>query len=182
MRGAPVAGQGRPDFLGLGHRGHQRFVAVDVLLVGDGREQGLLVEMIGRGDVDDVDLGVLSDDAVVGGRYVGANRLSGLFGGLRPAGYDMGDPGCKRHRVVEQWQVQVAVGMDLADEAESQDADAVNLQENLPLTHVPAAIDVDRLASDIAVGGQHHHHVGHLIHSAESAHGDQVSPLPGDCS
>ena len=76
--------------------------------------------------------GVLGDGAVVGGRHVGPDRLPGLLGGLRPAGDDVGDPGRKRHRVVEQRQVQVAVGVDLADEAEAEDADVVDLHGNLP--------------------------------------------------
>ena len=44
---------------------------------------------------------------------------------------------------------------------------------NRPLAHVPTAIDVDRLAGDVAVGGQHDHHVGHLVHGAEPSQRDQ---------
>ena len=51
-------------------------------------------------------------------------RLPGLFGRLRPAGDHVGDPGLQRHRIVEQRQVQVAVSVDLADDAEAEDADA----------------------------------------------------------
>ena len=45
--------------------------------------------------------------------------------------------------------------------------------------HVPAAVDVDRLASDVAIGGQHDHHVGHFVHGAQSAHRNQVWPARG---
>jgi len=41
------------------------------------------------------------------------------------------------------------------------------------LSHVPATVDVNRLAGDVAIRGQHDHHVGNLVHGAEPTHRDQ---------
>ena len=101
----------------------KRLVAVDVLLVGDGREQGLAVAVVGRADVDDVDVGVLGHGAEIGRRHLGPDHLPGLFGRFRPAGDDVRNPGRKRRRIVVERQGRVAVGMDLADHAETEDAD-----------------------------------------------------------
>ena len=51
-----------------------------------------------------------------------------------PAGGDVGDPGLQRQRIVVEGQVLVAVGVDLADEAEADDADAIGFQGESPCT------------------------------------------------
>ena len=118
----PVARQRCGDLVRLGHGGHQRLVAIDVLAVGDGREQGILVEIVGRADVDDVDRRVLGHRAVIDGRHVGADRLPRLFGGFRPGGHHVGDSGPQRHGIEIKRQIQVAVGVNFADHAEAEDA------------------------------------------------------------
>src|ERR1035438_8639927 len=46
----------------------------------------------------------------------------------------------------------------------------------MPLTsiHIPAAIDVQRLAGDVAVARQHEGGIGHFVAGAETADGDAV--------
>ena len=78
---AAIAGQRRFDFLRLGHRRHQRLVAIDVLLMPDGGEQGVFVQVVGRADVDDVDRRILGDSPVDRSSATSAPRVClGLLG------------------------------------------------------------------------------------------------------
>ena len=58
-------------------RGCERLLAVDVLARGDGRQRHLLVQRIGRGDVDHVDLGVVDHGPPVGRPLAETERVGG---------------------------------------------------------------------------------------------------------
>ena len=62
-----VVFQGDGDLLGLLQRGGQRLVAVDVLPVGDGGEDGRIMLVVWRADIDDVDVRIFRDVVEIGG-------------------------------------------------------------------------------------------------------------------
>ena len=121
---AAVALQCESDLPGFIERGHQGFVAVDVLLMGDRREEGLAVPVVGRADADDVDVGILGHCAEIGGGHVGPDQPPGLFGRFRPRCDDVRNPGRQRRRIVVKRQCRIAVCMYAADHAETENANA----------------------------------------------------------
>ena len=128
----------RADLLGLVHGGHQRLVAIDVLVVLDGRQQGVLVQMVGRANVDDVDPRVFGDLAEIGHRRFGPEHAAGPLGRLGSTGGHVGDLRHQRRRVIEQRQIPIPVGVDLADIAEADNADTVGFHRSAPFWCLPA--------------------------------------------
>ena len=125
LRRAAIALHCGSDLPGFVPGGHQGFLAVDVFLLGDRREQGFAVPVVGCADVDDIDVGVLGHRAEIGRGHVGPEQPPGLFGRFRPPGDDVRDPGRKRRRIVVKRQGRIAIGMHLADHAETEDANAI---------------------------------------------------------
>ena len=134
LRRAAIALQCGGDLPGFVPRGHQGLIAVDMFLLGDRRKQGLAVAVVGRADVDDIDVGVLGHRAEIGRGHVGPDQPPGFFGRFCPAGDDMRDPGRKRRRIVVKRQCRIAIGVHLADHAETEDANTKGLHrcENWP--------------------------------------------------
>ena len=104
---------------------NQRFVAVDMLVVRDGRQQHIFVQMVRGADVDNVDLGVFGDLPVIGDRHVRLHPGASLPGGFHPGGANVGDTGPERCLRIIQRQGQMRIGVHLSDKSETQNADSV---------------------------------------------------------
>ena len=107
-----VVFQGGRDLFGLLQRGGQWLVAVDVLPVGDGGEDGRAMLVVGGADIDDVDVRILRDVTEIGG---GLDAVA-----------DFVDFGFVARQVKEKRDVQMSVGVDFADESTADEADAVS--------------------------------------------------------
>ena len=115
--------RGGRHLLGFGQRDRQRLLAVDVLAGGDGGERHLLVHGVRRGDVDDVDGGVVHQRAPVAGALLEAEARGGV-GGERVVGVGQHvevRPGGQV--AVEHAGAAEGVGMGLAHEARADEAD-----------------------------------------------------------
>ena len=111
---AMVAGERGGYLLGLLKGGGQGLVAVDVLAVRHGAEQGLAVEVVGRADVDDVDVGRLRDGAEVGDA-LHAQEFAGGAGAVRMARADAHQLRREGQAAEEERQIAVRKRMDLTN-------------------------------------------------------------------
>ena len=104
-------------------RGCERLLAVDVLARGDGRERHLLVQRVGRGDVDHVDLGIVDHGAPVGRPPAEAERVGGAG---RKLLRDVGDrvQDRRERQAQDPLRRRIAEDMGLAHVAGADQADA----------------------------------------------------------
>lgn len=104
----------------------QRLVAVNVLVVPDCGHERFEMQVVRRADVHNVDIWIFRDFTVIGDSVFRSDLRRTLFrsGGLRCA--DVRDSGFELLLIVKQRNVHVPVGMNFADESESDHSGFIN--------------------------------------------------------
>ena len=83
--------------------------------------------VVGRTDVDDIDVGILGYHAEIGIGHIRSNQPFGFFGRFCPRGYDVCNAGRQRGRIIVKGYCRIAIGMHTANHAKTKDANAVGL-------------------------------------------------------
>ena len=122
----------RRDLFRVGQRARERLVAVDMLARPDGREELVLVKVIGRANVDDVHVLAGHDVGDVRRRHLESAVALRPLRRFRARRADRHQPYACGRRIIKERQTAVGEGVNLADETISENCNA-NLIHSIPL-------------------------------------------------
>ena len=116
--------QGAFDFFRFRQRNRQWFVAVNVLSMRHCAQNGILVEIVRRADVNDIDVRILRDFAIIRNAFR-IQKLCCRRGRFRTARADVGNLRLERQLAKEERQIFMRERMDFANITETNDTDAI---------------------------------------------------------